>query len=159
MPFSSGRFVAPPSLVVYPWPQTAGELTEDPTLYEAASDTTSSDTFEIMLSTVIQGAETLRSLGLVLCWNSQITTGSGVGSSKWMYAPGSSPTWPDDYVDLTDDVAASTTKTDHARSGMMKLSGMLNLPITLALVGKIVTGGDVLTCKIYCNTYAQVVPA
>ena len=82
--------------------------------------------------------------------------GGGNGDSKWMVVAGSTATVTA-AVDLTDEIAESTTKATRWRSGQIKLAAMNNLPFTVMLLGKVDDGQDTIVCTGYAGSTVTVV--
>lgn len=148
------------TITLYPWQETGtGVLNADPTELFNTSGTTSSTTYvEVVGYTVDSGetgTKTVVTCRLDVGWRGQITTGTGGGNSKWAVTAGSSYVGAS-ALDVTDELAETTTLATRYRSGSIKRAQQNTLPFRLSLLGKVAVGTDVLTLKPSSETQIDV---
>lgn len=165
---ASNRGVQRGTFTTHPYTGTA-VLNADPADQEDAADqTTQSDSYVIVDKKTValpEGSDaSIESLSLTLVWTSQGTDGGGggAGDTRWYISPeaatetaGEAPSGS--AVAVSDEVAATTTKTTHRRSGVVPNSFLPGTAgVHLLLAAKVDDTQDTMACTIYDETDVEI---
>lgn len=121
-------------------------LNADPTIFEVLVGSTVSNTYaqiggDIEIDTPNTGTKTITGMFIDASMKAQVTLVDGSGTGKFRLRAGASYGTS---VALTDEMNATTTKTEFNRSGAIMNAALEFLPIKVYLEGKVTSGADIL---------------